>query len=287
MFVGVDIGGTRVRAAMAGDPATISVATPSRLDELPAVVTDVIARLGEEPEAIGIACAGLVDHARGVVRWMPHASGRDVPMGETLAATFGVPVWVDNDASAAAMAEAVTGAGVGHRMVLTLTVGTGIGAGLVVDGVVERGRGHLGEVGHLRLAASPECACGRIGCWEELASGRALDRAASIIEPGADGARLVELARAGDDAATAAIAGVARWLAIGIENLVLTVDPDIVILGGIAPVIGSVLFEPLLDHVATQRGGLAVSGMPPIVLAAHGERAGLEGAIMGAMESSA
>lgn len=285
MIVGVDVGGSRIRVAAGRDGATATHPTPRVLDAIPDAIIDAIRGLDVVPEAVGVACAGLVDHGPGVLRWMPHATGRDVLIGHEISRAFGVPVWVDNDATAAAIAEAASGAGSGHRMVLMVTVGTGIGAGLVIDGVPERGRGHLGEVGHVRLADAPECACGRTGCWEELASGRALDRAARVIEPGSDGRRLVELARAANPASLEAISAAAGWLAVGIENLVLTLDPDVVVLGGILPAIGSVLLEPLQEHLGHAGGGLAVSGFPPVVVAAHGERAGLEGAIMGAEEA--
>lgn len=280
-ILGVDIGGTHVRVGFEGDPDVLVVPTPGTLAELP----DLLVAHAGHPAAVGVGCAGLVDHRRGVVRWMPHAGGRDLALGPILRDRLGVPVWVDNDATCAALAEARTGAGVGHRMVLTVTVGTGIGAGLVIDGAVERGRGHLGEVGHMRIASTGDCPCGRTGCWEEHASGRALDRAARTLEPGTDGSWLVQRAAAGDEAARAALAPVARALLTGIENLVLAFDPDVVVLGGIIPAAGPVLVEAITGGV--RDGGLAVTGLPPIVPARHGDRAGLEGAIIGVKEALA
>lgn len=282
--VAVDVGGTRIRVARSDASAVHTVATPDRVDDVAHLVTELISSVSRRPKAIGIACAGLVDHRAGVVRWTPHAEGSDLGFGAIMQERYGVEAWVDNDANAAALAEARTGAGIGYRMVLMITVGTGIGAGLVIDGVVEHGRGHLGEVGHMTVADSPACVCGRTGCWEELAAGRALDRAAAGLEPGADGARLVAMAADGDSSAQAALDEMTGWLAVGIENLVLALDPDVVVLGGIVPAIGSALFDPLQARLGQARGPLAIIGVPPVSIAAHGDRAGLEGAMIGAME---
>jgi glucokinase len=278
--IGVDVGGTSVRVMTGPGGVVRTMPSPSTLAELPALIGGCI----EEPAAIGVGCTGLVDHALGLVRWSPHLVGRDLRLRHDLESRFGVPVWVDNDANVAALAEATTGAGVGHRMVLMITVGTGIGAGLVIDGRIERGRANLGEVGHMRVAETGTCACGRLGCWEVYASGRALDRGARALDPAADGAWLVERAREGDSLAMAAVEPMAAALALGIANLVLVLDPDVVVLGGMLPTAGDVVVAPLLDHLAAVRGGLTITGLPPIVLATHGDRAGLEGAIIGAME---
>jgi glucokinase len=279
-IVGIDIGGTRVRASIKGSGTLRTAPTPAALDALPGVIAGLV----DGADAIGVGCAGLVDHASGVVRWMPHADGRDLALGETLEERFGVPVWVDNDANAATLGEARTGVGAGHRMVLGVMVGTGIGAGLVIEGRVERGRGHLGEVGHMRIAEHGDCRCGRVGCWEEHASGRALDRLAAALDPGADGAWLVARAAGGDAVAIGAVDSVARSLAVGIADLVFALDPDVVVLGGIVPTVGAALLEPVRSHLAATGGGIGIAGPPPVRLAAHGDRAGLEGAMIGAME---
>lgn len=281
-LVAVDVGGTRLR--MRAGAIEVETAAPAELQQLPAAIGWLVDELGVHPAAIGVGCAGMVDHDRGMVRWSPHLAGRDVALGPALRERWGVPTWVDNDANAAALAEARTGSGRGHRMVLMVAVGTGIGAGLVVEGSLERGRGHLGEVGHMVVAEGPPCRCGRAGCWEAVASGTALDRAAASMLPGADGRWLVERAREGDPQARGQVATVGTHLADGIGNLALAFDPDVIVLGGIVVGVGELLLGAMRERLADLRGGIAAVGLPPIVPAHHGDRAGLEGAMMGAEE---
>ena len=278
-----DVGGSWIRVAGPGVPtsAPVLVPTPPHIDDIaPTVLAAVSERGWTDLEALGLGCAGIVDHSTGMLRWMPHAAGRDAPLGTLLAESLQVPVWVDNDANAAALAEANLGSGMGARVVLLVTVGTGIGAGLVIDGRIERGRGHLGEVGHMKIGSDWTCVCGRCGCWEAVASGRALDAAARGIDPNRDGSWLLEAA--GEDGeAAAAVDQVARWLAVGIGNLALVLDPDVLIVGGGA---GPGLLEAARRHLGSDGGSLGVTGLPPIVPARFGAGSGLEGAIIGATE---
>lgn len=288
-----DIGGTSVRIArVVGDPPAVSgevavTPIPDRLDEVPAIVGDFMASLGT-PRQIGVGCAGLVDAVTGRARWMPHVTGRDVSLRRPLEDRFGVPVAVDNDANLAALAEGRSGAGAGEHMVLMVTLGTGIGVGLVIDGVIEHGRGGLGEAGHMRLADGPECACGAVGCWEALVSGRVLDAAAqSVLGPDRTAADLTAAAADGNDAARRALDEAGRWLGVGIGNLVAALDPDVVVLGGGAAQAGDSLIRPASRYLGDRGGGLAVSGVPPLRPAVYGTSAGLIGAAIAAREVEA
>jgi len=288
MTVAVDIGGTSIRITRIGDdppgiPDTVlTLPTPPDIGGIADRIIGTIADLGPT-KAIGVGCAGLVDAGEGVATWMPHASGREAGIGEALMERFAVPVLVDNDANLAAFAEAQRGAGIGFRMVLMVTVGTGIGAGLVIDGRIERGRGGLGEVGHMRLAPDPRCACGLSGCWEALGSGRVLDAgAAALLGPGAGAADLVRAAAAGDGAAVAHLRTVGEWLGVGLGNLITTLDPDVIVVGGGAAEAGDALLGPASRYLEARGGGLAVAGIPPVVPAAFGPSAVLVGAAMAA-----
>ena len=161
-------------------------------------------------------------------------------LGPEVTAAIGLPVVVDNDANLAALAEARLGAGRGRRMVLLVALGTGIGGGLVIEGRVERGRGFLGEVGHMVIDPSgPRCGCGRHGCWEALVSGTSLGRAARELAE-ADPAGAVaglppvatppastspRAAAAGDPEARSRLAAAGTWLGRGLANLVALLDP--------------------------------------------------------------
>jgi len=289
MTVAIDIGGTSIRVARIDDDPkapqdVITVPTPSDISDIDDHIVPAIDESGAS-EAIGIGCAGLIDSTDGVIRWMPHAVGRDVPLGRTLADRFGVPVVVDNDANLAALAESRLGAGVGFRMVLMITLGTGIGAGLVIEQTIERGRGGLGEVGHMRLAAEPGCTCGSSGCWEALVSGRVLDaQARTIIGADASAVDLVEAGAAGNGLAVDALNGAGEWLGIGLGNLISVLDPDVIVVGGGAAEAGDALLRPASRYLGSRGGGLAVSGIPPILPAAFGPMAGLVGAALAARE---
>jgi glucokinase len=290
MTIAVDIGGTWTRVArietdlLPSPEATTRISTPLDLGGLPALLVENIAPLGAA-DAIGIGCAGLIDPSDGRIRWMPHAEGRDIPLKAILSERFGVPVVVDNDANLAALAESRLGAGAGFRMVLMVTLGTGIGAGLAIEQKIEHGRGGLGEVGHMRLAAEPDCACGSSGCWETLVSGRVLDaEAEAIVGADASSVDLVRAAAEGDGSAIEALDRAGEWLGVGLGNLIAALDPDVIVIGGGAAAAGDALLRPASRYLGARGGGLAVSGIPPILPAAFGPMAGLVGAALAARE---
>jgi glucokinase len=281
----VDVGGTSVRIARfavgADTPGpVVEWATPP---DAGALVDEIIhaARALEAPfTAAGVGIAALVDHDTGTLVWSPHFSGA-LPLGRELGSALGVPVMVDNDANAAALAEATKGAGRGHRMVLMVTVGTGIGGGLVIDGRVERGRGFLGEIGHLPLDdADTPCHCGLLGCWEAVASGTALDRAAVALLGGdTTGEDLVAVAEV-DEGARDALAGVARWFGVGLAALVNVFDPDVIVVGGGVAGIGQAFLGPAVEAMAATVTGSAARSPTPVVPAHFGASAGLVGAAL-------
>lgn len=296
--IAVDCGGTKVRVARADTEGrltgVVEATTPGHLAALP----ELIARLVGDPgaaEAVGLGVAGLVDADRGVLRWMPHRPGRDLDLGAEVSRRLGVPVRIDNDANLTGLAEARLGAGAGKRMVLTVTIGTGIGGGLVVDGRIERGRGHLGEIGHMTVDPSgPVCACGQRGCWEAVASGTALDRAARLVAASdprgalangdreVDGVALVTAAAAGDGAAHAALVGVATALGRGLASLVAILDPDVIVVGGGVGAIGEPLLEPARRAMMEATSGGTHRADTPVVSARFGPDAGLVGAALAA-----
>jgi glucokinase len=296
--IAVDCGGSKVRVARGGTGGGLAgiaeSTTPGHLAALPEIISRLVGNPGAA-EAIGVGVAGLVDADSGVLRWMPHRPGRDLELGVELSRLLGVPAVVDNDANLTGLAEARLGAGAGRRMVLTVTVGTGIGGGLVIDGRIERGRGHLGEIGHMTVDPSgPVCACGRRGCWEALASGTALDRAARLVaasdprgalatgDGDVDGVALVAAAAAGDAAASAALAGVATALGRGFASLVAILDPDVIVVGGGVGAIGEPILEPARRAMMEATPGGAHRAKTPVVAARFGADAGLVGAALAA-----
>lgn len=302
--IAVDCGGTnlvysRVRSPAEAEPAG-RVETPRAAGAIPGVIARAVAPLVDETvTAIGIGAAGLVDRRRGRLVWSPHSAGGEVDLGPEVEAATGRPVVVDNDANLAALAEARLGTGKGRRMVLLVALGTGIGGGLVVEGRIERGRGFLGEVGHMVMdPTGPVCACGRRGCWEALVSGGALGRVARELaeaEPAGAVAReaagatprgehLAAAARAGDPAAVAAVTGAGEWLGRGLANLVMVFDPDVIVLGGAAMGAGEALAGPARSMLEASLAGRDYRSSTPVVAARFGSRAGLVGAALAAEE---
>ncbi|MDN5861459.1 MAG: ROK family protein, partial [Pseudonocardia sp.] len=184
--IGLDIGGTKIAGAVVDEHGTIlaelTEATPeeSDADAVTVVLVRLIERLraAHQVSAIGVGAAGIVAWPSGVLLWAPNNAYRNWPVRKQLATVSGLPVWVDNDANVAALAEARLGEPF-PNMVL-LTVGTGIGGGLVFDNVIYRGPTGMGaELGHIVLNPDgPRCGCGNHGCFEAYASGTALGRMA-------------------------------------------------------------------------------------------------------------
>ena len=235
-MLGVDVGGTKVAAAAVegGQPQhsvehpTVLHSSEALLDGIESAVREVIAAAGE-PEAIGIGVPSQVEFATGTVLASVNIPLAGVPLREELGRRFGVPVYVDNDASCAALAEADA---IGATELVMLTLGTGLGGGIVTGGRIFRGAHGLGgELGHVVVEADgPECpggGCPNHGCLEALCSGTALERAA-----GRKGREVVEAARAGDAEAQAHLDRLGRYLGIGISNMVNVFQPEVVAIGG-------------------------------------------------------
>ena len=235
-MLGVDVGGTKVAAAAVegGQPRhavehpTVLDSSEALLDGIESAVREVTAAAGE-PEAIGIGVPSQVEFATGTVLASVNIPLAGVPLGEELGSRLGVPVYVDNDASCAALAEADA---IGAAELVMLTLGTGVGGGIVTGGRIFRGAHGLGgELGHVVVEADgPECpggGCPNHGCLEALCSGTALERSA-----GRKGREVVEAARAGDAEAQAHLDRLGRYLGIGISNMVNVFQPEVVVIGG-------------------------------------------------------
>lgn len=251
------------------------------VDALAAAVGDLDATVGGDGvAAVGLGAAGLVD-ASGVLRFAPNLSGTaEFPLRDRLAQRLGRPVAIDNDATAATLAEHRLGAGVGSRDLVMVTLGTGIGGGHVSGGQLVRGaHGFAGEAGHMLVdPTGPPCPCGRRGCWERYASGSGLARLGREAAEAGQADRLVELAGGevdavrgehvgagvaeGDPGALAVLDRFAWWVAVGVANLVNVLDCDTVIIGGGLVEMG----ERLLAPVRSAYDGLvfAAEHRPPV-----------------------
>nr|WP_218851932.1 ROK family protein [Nocardioides panaciterrulae] len=303
MFIGVDIGGTKVLATAVSSSGrvlrTARRTTPGRRVEA-RLVEDALTEAVEEiagsrrVRAIGIAAAGFVDAQGERVRFAPHLPWRDEGVRARLSERWSAPVVLDNDANCAARAELTYGAVGAAGDALVVTMGTGIGGALVLEGAVHRGyNGMAGEFGHMQVVPDGRpCECGGNGCWEQYSSGNALvrltrdrlGREPSLLDATAGdperitGPMVTEAAAAGDPVALAAFASVGEWLGIGLANLVAAFDPEIVVVGGGLSGAGDLLLEPARVAMRASLVGAAHRTVPPVVRAALGPEAGAIGA---------
>jgi predicted NBD/HSP70 family sugar kinase len=261
--VGLDIGGTKTLGVAVDRTGRIvaEVRRPTTpgpagvVGTARAVVADLRAATGD-PRAvpIGIGIPGLVDAEQGVVRHAVNLglTGESLQLRDLLAAELGTPVAVENDANAAALGAV---ARTGHDDLVYLSIGTGLAAGLAFEGRLRSGaHGAAGEVGHIPV--DPEgvaCGCGQTGCIETVASGSAL-AAAWPVATGHPGEALFRAGDAGDPKAIAVRDRFAAGIAVAVRVLCLTVDPEVVVLGGGVAQLGEPLraavAEALLDQAA-------------------------------------
>jgi glucokinase len=231
---------------------------------------------------------GTLDVARGVLTSAPNLPGwRDVPVGEIVADTLGVPVAVEHDVRMAALGEARLGAGRGVARFVCVTVGTGIGAAILLDGRLYRGAtGAAGEIGHVPVTSDgTRCGCGRRGCLETIASGRAIaTRAQALGVMAESAAEVFARAAAGDPACVRVVGDAVTALADGLTMLVNVLNPDVIAIGGGVAGAGAALLDPLRAAVRRSAWAPAAEAVR-IVPAALGARAGAIGAALQVVEA--
>jgi glucokinase len=301
----VDLGGTELRAALVNPSGAVLAYADAKTrskDGPGAVIEQIVDLIGQvraqAPDVVvcglGVGAPGPLDSTAGVAIAPPTLDGwREVPLAALLKQRLGVPVKLENDAGAAALGEWRFGAGRGTESMVFVTVSTGIGGGVIADGRLLHGRrGLAAEIGHMAIAESSEdvCFCGARGCWEALASGDMLGRRAARLEArgkapalrklAGDGEvtsrHVTQAARDGDPGAIALLAEEARWLGVGIVNLLHLYSPERVIIGG---GLGACLdlMQAGIDRIIQSRAMSAYRDVP-VVAAELGREAGLVGA---------
>ncbi|GAA4808262.1 ROK family protein [Actinomycetospora chlora] len=308
LTVGVDIGGTSVRAGVVDADGTViaEVAAPTARDAagLDDTVVDLVGGLAARHRvaAVGIAVAGFVDPDRRTVAFGAHLPWRDDPVVDRLAERLGLPVVVEHDANAAGLAEHRVGAAAGARVAVLVALGTGIGAALLLDGAVYRGAyGVAPELGHLTVVRGGRpCPCGKHGCLERYCSGSALGRSAEELvaatedfsllratweraEPltGRDVARAAEQ---GDALACRVVEEFADWLGQGLAVVADVFDPDVVVVGGEVSASAPLYLDRARERYAEQLTGRGHRRLAEVRPAALGGRAGIVGAALDAGE---
>ena len=303
MWIGVDVGGTKVLAAVVDDAGrvvrTATRRTPGRRvaahqveEALAGAVLEVAA--GERVGGVGVAAAGFVDTSGERVMFAPHLPWQGEEVRAGLERRFGAPTALDNDANCAALAEGSYGAARGASSALVVTLGTGIGGAVLLGGEVLRGaNGMAGEFGHMQVVPEGHpCECGRRGCWEQYCSGNALVRCArsrmaerpSVLEEACGGnldaltgPMVTDAAEAGDLVAWEAFQSVGDWLGVGVANLVAALDPELVVIGGGVSAAGERLLGPARTALARTLVGAEHRRLPDLVPARLGPAAGVVG----------
>jgi glucokinase len=306
--IGVDLGGTKLLAGTVDAELRVHHRA-YRLSRPDAVVETIVEAVEEAREAargeiraVGVGVPCLIAPGSGVAMACNHFALVDVPLRDLLAERLGLPVVVDNDATAALVAEWRYGAARGARNVLILTIGTGVGGGMVVDGRILRGAsGAAGELGHVVIDESgPPCPgnCPGRGCLESFVSGPALareGRARADAEPESalgralaagreiTGPLVTELAHDGDEAARAAVVVLGRHLGVGMTSLVNVFNPEVIVVGGGLVAAGDLLLAPAREVVA-ERALVPARDQVRIVPARFGDESGMLGAAALAFE---
>lgn len=279
--IGVDVGGTKVAAGMVDSGGRIlhQVRKPMVADRgaeagLGSVIETIKALSDSEPgrstsfRSIGICSPGPLDPKTGVVINPPNVPcWRNFPLADEVAKIYDVPVRVDNDANAAALAEARWGAGREYRNIFYATIGTGIGTGIVFDRRIYHGRtGAAGEGGHISIDyRGPQCGCGKLGCIEAFAAGPAIARRARarIRESSEPKSKIFALSGCDIEAVTSEMVGKAyvqgdalakeilaetvEFLALWLGNIIDLLDPEAMILGGGVATMLNPFMESLKD----------------------------------------
>ena len=301
--VGVDFGGTHLRAALVNENGEIiervkrktmgHLGQDAVFDRIAQAVRDVADKMkeGDSLEGVGVIAPGPLDPFRGLVFYAPNLKWQNVPLTDELHQRLGCPVWAGNDANLAALAEHRYGAGKGLKNIIYMTVSTGIGGGVIINDEMLLGtNGQAAEVGHMQIMPEgPLCGCGNRGCVESVASGTNMARIAKErLQHGVESSlqehegeitakEVVQAAANGDQMALELLQQAGSYIGMAVANLVHLFNPQRFIFGGGVSNAGDLLFDPI-RRAAKRRTMPNYHGTFDIVAAELGDNVGLLGA---------
>ncbi len=307
-YIGIDLGGTNIKAGVVNEnyeivsKATTKTLLPRPAEEICAdmakVSLEAVQQAGltlDDIESVGIGTPGTANSETGIIEYSNNLGFLNLPVVEIMQKHIDKPVYVENDANAAAYGEFVAGAAKGANDAVCITLGTGVGGGIIINGKIYSGFNFAGaEIGHTVVDPNgPECTCGRKGCFEVFSSATGLVRMtkeamyedkSSIMwkmneEDGKVSARTAFNAmRAGDRAGKAVVDKYIKYLACGITNTINIFQPDILCIGGGVCNEGDPLLLPLKELVAKEVYTKNSAKNTEIVIAKLGNDAGIIGA---------
>ncbi|MGB9683151.1 MAG: ROK family protein [bacterium] len=303
-IIGIDIGGTKIaigRADIEGNleeslrfATNVSRGYKMILEEIIEKTKELFK--GQSIKAIGIGCGGPLDSKKGRILSPPNLPGwDDVPIVKDIESVFDVPVYLENDANAAALGEFHFGAGRNVNNMVYLTLSTGIGGGIIVNNKLVHGvRDSGGEVGHQTvLPDGPLCNCGNRGCLEAISSGTGITKrfkeklilgGDSLVKSWIkdmseiDAKMIADAAKLGDALAKEVWDEAIYYLGIGISNIITILSPEMVVLGGSLTKYGESLFIRVKE-IVKERVKLVPVEEIPIVQAELGDNVGILGAV--------
>ena len=311
-YVGVDIGGTNLKAGLVDENGVLlatqkmKVASIADDDGLAWTVASLVQELAHtvnisvsDVASVGVGVPGTVEIRSGSINYTCNLPLRNVPLRKLFHRYLNIPLYIENDANCAALAEYLVGAGRDSKRFVTVTLGTGVGAGIVHNGKIYHGaNGMAGEVGHMVIQRGGlPCPCGRHGCWEQYASATALKRmtaAALAAHPHSILAQVVAenegrvsgqsafiAARRGDPVGQQVCDEYVDYLACGVVNVVNIFQPDtLAIGGGVSNEAEEQLLLPVQQRVARESIPCGRDRRTRIVKAELGNRAGIIGAAL-------
>ena len=297
VVLGIDVGGTSIKGAIAGPdsilrarlttPTPVADGVEAVLDAIVEMAGDLRTMAGVTPSAVGLAVPGLVDRAAGIARHSTNIGWRDLPIRSLVANRLGLPVVIDHDVRAAALAEVHSRTAADRSSLLLVSIGTGLATALVVDGAVVAGSGgQAGESGHVPVYPDGElCACGQRGCAEAYASAAAVARRYAVRtgDPVVGADEVFTRASNGDPAARAVLAEADVALTRMVLGCVLLADPAVIVLSGGMSGAGAAVTDPLSLGL---RRSMSWREPPPVVVSTFGADAGLHGALLLAWSGS-
>ena len=309
--IGIDLGGTNIAAAIVDEHGTIlrkgSVPTRRERDyteivkDMAELALELVGEHGltkEDIHSVGIGSPGTPDTEKGLIVYANNLRFKNTPIREEFVKHFDIPVYIENDANAAAYGEFVAGVGDQFTDFVAVTLGTGVGSGVIVNNKIITGSYHGGaELGHMVIqVGGSTCSCGRKGCWEEYSSATAMireARKAAFAHPDSKLNTLIggnldkmnakvpfDAAQAGDDVAIRLVDWYIDYLAIGLVNLINIFQPQAIALGGGVSAQGENLLKPLREKINHEIYGGAEALQTELLICQLGNDAGIIGAGM-------
>lgn len=308
-YIGIDLGGTNIKAGVVNENYEIvadarvktNLPRPAQeiCDDMVKVALEAVGKAGitiDDVVSVGVGTPGIANSGNGVVEYSNNLGFENVPMAKMIGEKINKPVFIENDANAAAYGEFVAGAAKGANDAVCITLGTGVGGGIIINGKIYSGFNYAGaEIGHTVIEVDgPQCTCGRKGCFEVFSSATGLIRMTKeamdedknslmwqmMKEDGdhVSGRLAFNAMRAGDKSAKGVVDKYIKYLAAGITNTINIFQPDILCVGGGVCNEGDPLLVPLKELVKKEVYTRNSSKNTEIVIASLGNDAGIIGA---------